>query len=130
MAEEDARRQAGLDVLREMGWPETGGVPGMDQEFWQHTVKHLFGDIWGRAGLSLRERELVTLGVLIALDAEGVTPHFKHACKLGFTDREMREVIMQAMYYAGWPRGGAALRRYMNARNAPDSPWRDVPESR
>jgi 4-carboxymuconolactone decarboxylase len=128
MADEDARLKAGLKTLHDLGWPDTGGAPapGRDEELWQHSLTHLFGELWARPGLSLRDRELVTLGVLIAMDTDGITPHFKHACKLGFTEREIREVIMQAMYYAGWPRGPAAMRRFLNAKNAPDSSWHDV----
>ena len=32
-------------------------------------LDNVFGDLWGRPGLSLRERSLVTLGALIALRA-------------------------------------------------------------
>ena len=38
----------------------------------------------------------------------------------------LREIIMQAQYYAGWPRGPAAMRRFQAAKNAPDSSWREV----
>jgi alkylhydroperoxidase/carboxymuconolactone decarboxylase family protein YurZ len=38
--------------------------------------------------------------------------HFKNAHKLGISDREMREMIFQVMFYAGWPKGASAFRNY------------------
>ena len=120
----DSRHAAGLHVLQKMGWPKEGGSPGIDPEHWEHTVTNLFGELWARPGLSLRDRELVTMAVLIAAGAEGVVPHFRYACHLGFTERNIREIILQAMYYSGWSRGGLALRRFLKVKNEPGSPWR------
>ena len=66
MATNDERRQRGLDVYKEMGWGENEGVKELDPDLWACTTDFLFGDIWSRPGLNLRERELVTIGVLMA----------------------------------------------------------------
>jgi 4-carboxymuconolactone decarboxylase len=67
--------------------------------------------VWARPGLSLRERELICLAVLITLGTEGMDLHLRHAGTLGITENELKEVIFQAMYYAGQPRGLFAMKR-------------------
>lgn len=97
----------------------------MDETFWEHTVENLFGNIWGRPGLSLRDRQIVTLSVLIALDAtDGMKPHMRNCHALGITADEVREIIIQAMYYAGWPRGAHAMNRFNQIRKEPGSGWK------
>jgi len=71
----------------------------------------VFGEVWARPGLSLRERELICLAVLITLGTEGMDLHLRHAGTLGITENELKEVIFQAMYYAGQPRGLFAMKR-------------------
>jgi 4-carboxymuconolactone decarboxylase len=107
------KHKRGLEVLDKLGWPRTVGAPGMDPKFWDFTVENLFGEIWARPGLSLRDRQIVTLAVLITLDAEeGVKPHFRAARNLGITEEEIREIIIQVLYYAGWPKGAHATLRF------------------
>ena len=61
--------------------------------------------------MSLRERELVCLAVLITLGTEGIDLHLRHAGELGITEDQIKEVIFQSMYYAGQPRGLFAMKR-------------------
>jgi 4-carboxymuconolactone decarboxylase len=61
--DDKARREKGLAVYKQMGWGENEGVKALDSDLWGFTTDVLFGEIWARPGLSLRERELVTLGV-------------------------------------------------------------------
>jgi len=60
---------------------------------------HLMGDVWGRPGLSLRDRELVTLGVIIGLARPmGLKTHLRDfAANVGITREELQEVIIQAV---------------------------------
>ncbi len=45
--------------------------PGMLQEdFLQITVENLFGDIWNRPGLELKERSMITVAALTVLARE------------------------------------------------------------
>jgi len=123
---DETSHEKGLRVLREIGWGDEPAAPikAADEEFWKLTVGHLFGDIWGRTGLSLRDRELVTLATLIALDrARGLRPHLRNAATLGITDEEMREIIIQVMHYAGWSVGAHAIvafREVLSERAAAD----------
>lgn len=119
-----AAHAAGVDVLQKLGWPVDSGFADMDKEFWRFTTGHLFGQVWARPGLSLRDRALVTLSVLLAVDADrGSMNHIRHAHNLGITEEEMRELIIQVGFYAGWPKGAHAMARFSAILNDPDSGW-------
>ena len=113
MSVEDERFEAGLRVRRDMGWE--GELPsGMDEDFFRHTTAELFGHVFTRPGLTLREREMITLAVIIAVGGgfENLYTHFKAARHLDITDEQIKEIIIQTMYYAGWPKGANATKIY------------------
>lgn len=105
----DTREQMGLAVLAELGWGENEGVRELDEDLWRIVTETNFGAIWARPGLSLRERELVCMAILIARGAHGVALHFKNAHHIGFTPEELKEVVLQAIPYAGLPRALSAM---------------------
>lgn len=125
--DKDEAKAAGQYVLREMGWPLDSGFADMDEEFWDVTTEQLFGRLWSRPGLSLRDRQLVTLAVLVAIDADrGVMNHLRYAFNLGITEREIRELILQVGYYAGWPKAAHAMARYAKVLKEPGNGYRDA----
>ena len=69
----------------------------------------LLGDVWKQPELGFRDRILVTLGVLAA---GGKVDEMKHWMKRGLdngiTLDELRGLIVQVTFYAGWPAGLAA----------------------
>ena len=69
-------------------------------------VKLIFGHVWNRPALSTRDRRLVTLGVLAALDATvEMTYHVNGGLASGeLSEEELREVAIQVAPYAGYPR--------------------------
>jgi 4-carboxymuconolactone decarboxylase len=109
---EDDHRAMGREVMKQLG--REGQTSGNDEEFSDITLRMLYGDIFARPGLALRDRELITMAVMIALgaDFDRLYHHMKNAPNLGITDREMREMIYQVMFYAGWPKGASAIRNY------------------
>ena len=109
--DEKSRRERGLEVYKKMGWGENAGVKELDDDLWAFTTDVLFGEIWSRPGLSLRERELVTLGVLMAAKADGIALHMRNAHHLGITYDEMKEVILQCTVYLGMPKALFAMRK-------------------
>jgi alkylhydroperoxidase/carboxymuconolactone decarboxylase family protein YurZ len=50
--------------------------------------------------------------------------HLRYARNLGITENEMREIIIQVGYYAGWPKGAHAMARFTKILNDPKSGWR------
>lgn len=114
----------GVDVLSKLGWPIDSGFADMDPKFWEFTTAHLFGQVWGRPGLSLRDRAMVTLAVLIAVDADrGSMNHLRYAHNVGITEEEMRELIIQVGFYAGWPKGAHAMARFARILEEPGNGW-------
>jgi 4-carboxymuconolactone decarboxylase len=79
------------------------------RELGRLSTENVFANLWGRCGLSRRDRSLVTLGILIALRAEDeLRFHFPIAIRNGLTRRELEEVVYQASGYAGFPAAAKA----------------------
>ena len=75
------------------------------------TDEVLFGDVWERAGLSKRDRSIVTVSALIANgNTEQLTSHLNRAIQNGVTESEIAEMIIHLAFYAGWPRAMSAVR--------------------
>ncbi|MGA2714439.1 MAG: carboxymuconolactone decarboxylase family protein [Bryobacteraceae bacterium] len=68
------------------------------------TEKVLFGDVWERPGLSKRDRSLITVSALIALNRTQQLPfHLERALANGLTKDELVEAITHLAFYSGWP---------------------------
>ncbi|MEQ8694845.1 MAG: carboxymuconolactone decarboxylase family protein [Gammaproteobacteria bacterium] len=74
------------------------------------TDQVLYGDIWERPELSKRDRSLVTVSALIALNRpDQLRSHFRLARKNGVTETELVETITHLAFYAGWPNSVSAV---------------------
>jgi len=74
------------------------------------TDRVLFGDIWERPELSKRDRSLVTVAALIALNRpEQLRFHLNKALENGLKKEELIEVITHLAFYAGWPNAMNAI---------------------
>jgi 4-carboxymuconolactone decarboxylase len=70
----------------------------------QLTDSVLFGDVWARPQLSPRDRSLVTVSALIAMNrADQLRSHLARARANGVTREELVEAITHLAFYAGWP---------------------------
>ncbi len=70
----------------------------------------LFDDIWQRPGLAVRERSLITVATLIALNRSEQLPfHLQRALDNGITHAELVEVVTHLAFYAGWPTAASAV---------------------
>jgi len=70
----------------------------------------LFGDVWERLQLSKRDRSLVTISALIALNRpDQLRPHIIRARENGVTQEEVIETITHLAFYAGWPNAVTAV---------------------
>ena len=117
-------RGDGLQVFRELlpGVLPDGevdfGTDGFAPELMDIGVESVFGRMWTREGLSRRDRSLVTLGILIALRAEGeLEVHFPIGLRNGLTVEELEEVVYHSSAYAGFP--AAATARQIAIRTMP-----------
>jgi 4-carboxymuconolactone decarboxylase len=74
------------------------------------TDQVLFGDVWARPGLSPRDRSLVTVSALIAMNRpDQLRSHLIRARENGVTQEEVVEAITQLAFYAGWPNAVGAV---------------------
>jgi 4-carboxymuconolactone decarboxylase len=122
MAKADARRARAMATYKKMGWGDNGHLKAVDEDYWAITTDIVFGEIWSRPGLSLRERELVTIAALMASKADGIATHMRHAHALGITYDEIKEVIIQCNFYLGMPKGIFAIRKLKEVMAANISP--------
>lgn len=70
----------------------------------------LYADIWERPELSKRDRSLVTVGGLIALNRpDQLRSHLNLARQNGVIEEELVEAITHMAFYSGWPSAVAAV---------------------
>jgi 4-carboxymuconolactone decarboxylase len=113
VSEQDERRAAGMAKMQEVyGFTlDPADVPG---RYTDVTVDHLFGTIWADETIELRDRRLLTIGVLAAQDKpELLEIQFENALERGeMSVDQVREVVVHLTHYVGWPIstavGGAA----------------------
>jgi 4-carboxymuconolactone decarboxylase len=110
----DARFERGMKVLKKMGREKLMlNQRDLLPEMYEMSVGHLFGDVWGRPGLSLRDRQLVTLAANIAMARPtGNHSHYLSSMHLGISKREIIEIMIQVGHYTGWPTLSNAVRQF------------------
>ena len=104
---EQTRRERGMQTMGEVyAWGQVPDVPGA---FFGVTAEHLFGDIWTREGLTVRERRLMLLGVIAALGETAVLAVQLDAAlaREELTPDQLREIAVFLAHYVGWPRAAA-----------------------
>jgi 4-carboxymuconolactone decarboxylase len=70
----------------------------------------VFGDIWERKELSKRDRSLITVATLVALNrTEQLSFHLNFALENGVTQEELVELITHLAFYSGWPTAVSAI---------------------
>jgi 4-carboxymuconolactone decarboxylase len=67
-------------------------------------TEYCWGEVWDRPGLVRRDRSLLNLGMLIALNRPTeLRLHMRGAINNGVTETEIQEVVLQAAIYCGVP---------------------------
>jgi 4-carboxymuconolactone decarboxylase len=107
---EKSRYQKGLEKLSEVDGQAGENVinslqdiaPGLSD----YLIEFAFGDIYCRDGLSLQEREIISLTTL--LTQGGCEPqlkvHINGALNVGLSPEKIVEVIIHCVPYTGFPR--------------------------
>lgn len=76
----------------------------------QLTDDVLFGDIWARPGLSPRDRSLVTVSALIAMNRpDQLRSHMALGRSNGLSQDEIVETLTHLAFYTGWPNAVTAV---------------------
>jgi len=70
------------------------------------STEYCWGTIWSRDGLSRRDRSLLNIGMISALNRpHELKLHVKAALSNGLTRDEIKEAILQVAIYCGIPAG-------------------------
>ncbi len=70
-----------------------------------------WGLVWTRPGLAASQRSIVTVSILIALGrSHELKTHLRGALNNGLSRDEIKEVLLHACIYAGFPAGLEAFR--------------------
>jgi 4-carboxymuconolactone decarboxylase len=132
MTEPDDRRAAGIAKMQEVyGFSiDPANVPG---PYAAMTVDHLFGAVWTREALGVRDRRLLTIGVLAALGKSDLLEiQFNSALERDeFSVEQLREVVLHLTHYIGWPlsTGMNQVAEQVIARRAKAAEATDHPEN-
>jgi 4-carboxymuconolactone decarboxylase len=79
-------------------------------KFVELTDKVLFGDVWERKELCKRDRSLITVAALVALNrTDQLRFHLQRAVENGVKKEELIEEITHLAFYSGWPTAVNAL---------------------
>jgi len=90
--------------------PSQGPIGDFAPKLAELTDDVLYGDVWERPELSRRDRSLVTVAALIALNRpEQLRSHLIRARENGVTQEELVETITHLAFYCGWPNAVSAI---------------------
>ncbi|GHU21312.1 4-carboxymuconolactone decarboxylase [Spirochaetia bacterium] len=107
---ENTRFQKGTDRLNEVdgsaGQNVIASLKTIAPDLGTYIIEFAFGDIYCREGLSLQERELITITSL--LTAGGCEPqlavHINGSLNVGITPEKVIETFIQCIPYTGFPK--------------------------
>ena len=111
--------ETGLEIRREVLGREyvdasMANTDEFSSDFQRLLTEYCWGAAWGRSGLTRRDRSLLNLVMLGALNrAAEFKLHLRGAITNGCTREEIKDALIQLTIYAGVPAGVEAFR---NAR--------------
>lgn len=82
-----------------------------DADFQEYITNSAWGAVWGRPGLTKRERSLITIALLAALGhEEELAMHIRATKNTGATEDDVKEVLLHTAVYAGVPVANGAIK--------------------
>lgn len=82
----------------------------LDRVFQTWITEKVWADLWTRPELEVRDRSLVTIAILAALDHEELELHLEAARNTGVSTAEIGEVLLHVATYAGVPSANRAFK--------------------
>jgi 4-carboxymuconolactone decarboxylase len=108
--------EKGLKVRKEVLGEEyvnkaLANINDFNEDLQQIVTRYCWGEIWNRPGLSRRDRSIINLAMISALNRpHELRLHLRGALNNGLTKDEIREVLLQMMIYCGVPAGVDSFR--------------------
>lgn len=107
----DTYVEASLNRATDFSWPMQ-----------QLVTEYCWNEVWNRPGLSRRDRSLLNLGMLSALNRQAeLRTHVRGALNNGMTRDEIAEVFLQVAIYCGVPAGIDSFRNAQQVLDDTDS---------
>ena len=113
---DDAAFQAGLTTRTQVMGPEFvdrafGNATDYTLPMQEFITRNAWGNVWQRPGLDLKTRSLITVAMLTAQGKQHeLKAHARGAINNGATPEELREVMLHATVYCGFPTAIDAFR--------------------
>jgi 4-carboxymuconolactone decarboxylase len=107
--ETDSRYERGMALLKKTQGENADKVlkslEGIAPDLGRYAAEFAFGDIFSRPGLDLKTREMISVAALTAIGSAGpqLRAHIGAALRVGCTQQEIVEIILQMTLYAGFP---------------------------
>jgi 4-carboxymuconolactone decarboxylase len=94
-----------MDAVYGPGFSKT--MPEVSNPMLEDTIDHLFGEVWSRPGLSIRDRRLLVMGATAALGRADLIEIQALGALINdeLSPGELREAVLQLHYYVGWGNG-------------------------
>ena len=99
------RHEKGAESVKQVLGPKAEESLATLGELGDRIIETIYGDIYQRPGLTLKERQIATLSMLMALGGKDrqVKVHMRAGLRVGITEDELRELVIQLAAYAGFP---------------------------
>ncbi len=87
------------------------GADDFSRPMQELSTEYCWGYVWARPGLALRDRSLINIAMISALNRpHELKLHVKAALTNGLSREEIREVLLQVAVYCGVPAGIDSVR--------------------
>ena len=105
------RRKRGLAKMQEVYAGDVAVPPAGASGFADLMLEQLFAETWTREELPLRDRRLLTMGVIAALgEKDTFAIQVRASLKNGeLTAAQIREILIHLAQYAGYPRAAGLI---------------------
>jgi 4-carboxymuconolactone decarboxylase len=129
MTKKTAQYDRGMKCRREVLGDEyvdraLGNADAFNEDLQDLVTEYGWGASWGRGVMARRDRSILCLGMLAALNRpEEFKLHFRGAIRNGLSIDELREICLQTAIYCGIP---ASLDAFRLAREVFDAEGIDV----
>lgn len=106
------RRSKGEELFRKVYAGKVEVPPEGASPFIDVMLEQLFAEVWSREALSIRDRRLLTMGVIAALGEHAVWGvQVRAALANGeLTAEQVRETLVHLVQYVGYPRASSLAR--------------------
>lgn len=81
-------------------------LSGLSEDVAKYIIEFVFGDIYNRQTLDLKQREMITITSLLSLGnvESQLKVHIKASLNVGLSQKEIIETFIQCIPYVGFPR--------------------------